>query len=297
VICFSMIRLMFYREYLKKLNISIFCISVFTIIYYFSYFINLNELTPWIPQIETKFFTNFFFSKFFGSRILGILHLATLIFFISRFRENLISSKKFQVLVLIIFFSYLLPLIFSIIFKPILIERYIIYIIVPILLIISISIYNLNKIFLRNALVAVFILLTIANFTTEDTFKQIFKKTNKQKPDFYSALSKIEESNQSYFIITKTVPKDEEKIKFYGLLDVAINKYMERYTSSSNFNSNLLKQDKIDLLKIREIWIICYVDLDISGCAIPYNKDEYLVKQNINFSRINLKKIYFKNKT
>ena len=116
VVCFSMIRLMFYREYLKKLNISIFCISVFTIIYYFSYFINLNELTPWIPQIETKFFTNFFFSKFFGSRILGILHLATLIFFISRFRENLISSKKFQVLVLIIFFSYLLPLIFSIIF-------------------------------------------------------------------------------------------------------------------------------------------------------------------------------------
>ena len=50
------------------------------------------------------------------------------------------------------------------------------YLIVPVLLIISSSIYNLEKIFLRNSLVAIFIFLTFANFTTEDTFKQIFQK-------------------------------------------------------------------------------------------------------------------------
>ena len=294
VICLSIMHTIFYKENLKKLNISLFFILVLSLIYYFLYFINLNELTSWIPQVDIKFFTNLFFSKFFGSRILGILHLAVLIFFIFKFRKNLVSSSKFQMLVLVIIFSYSLPLIFSLIFKPLLIERYIMYLIVPVLLIISSSIYNLEKIFLRNSLVAIFIFLTFSNFTTEDTFKQIFQKINKQKPDFYSALSKMEESNQKYFIIKKILPEKKEKAKFNSLIDLALNKYSARYISNNNFKLNLLSQDKAYLSKIEEFWIICYVDLDMSSCEVPYNKDEYLVKENIDFIRINLKKIYLK---
>ena len=293
-ICLSIIHTIFYKENLKKLNISLFFILVLSLIYYFLYFINLNELTSWIPQVDIKFFTNLFFSKFFGSRILGILHLAVLIFFIFKFRKNLVFSNKFQMLVLVIIFSYSLPLIFSLIFKPLLIERYIMYLIVPVLLIISSSIYNLEKIFLRNSLVAIFIFLTFSNFTTEDTFKQIFQKINKQKPDFYSALSKMEESNHKYFIIKKILPEKKEKTKFNSLIDLALNKYIERYISNNNFKLNLLSQDKAYLSKIEEFWIICYVDLDMSSCEVPYNKDEYLVKENIDFIRINLKKIYLK---
>jgi len=125
VICLSIMHTIFYKENLKKLNISLFIILFLSLIYYFLYFINLNELTSWIPQVDIKFFTNLFFSKFFGSRILGLLHLVVLIFFIFKFRKNLISSNKFQMLVLVIIFSYSLPLIFSLIFKPLLIERYI----------------------------------------------------------------------------------------------------------------------------------------------------------------------------
>ena len=294
VICLSIMHTIFYKENLKKLNISLFFILVLSLIYYFLYFINLNELTSWIPQVDIKFFTNLFFSKFFGSRILGILHLAVLIFFIFKFRKNLVSSNKFQMLVLVIIFSYSLPLIFSLIFKPLLIERYIMYLIVPVLLIISSSIYNLEKIFLRNSLVAIFIFLTFANFTTEDTFKQIFQKINKQKPDFYSALSKMEESNHKYFIIKKILPEKKEKAKFNSLIDLALSKYIERYISNNNFKLNLLSQDKAYLSKIEEFWIICYVDLDMSSCEVPYNKDEYLVKENIDFIRIKLKKIYLK---
>ena len=294
VICLSIMHTIFYKENLKKLNISLFFILVLSLIYYFLYFINLNELTSWIPQVDIKFFTNLFFSKFFGSRILGILHLAVLIFFIFKFRKNLVSSSKFQMLVLVIIFSYSLPLIFSLIFKPLLIERYIMYLIVPVLLIISSSIYNLEKIFLRNSLVAIFIFLTFSNFTTEDTFKQIFQKINKQKPEFYSALSKMEESNQKYFIIKKILPEKKEKAKFNSLIDLALNKYSARYISNNNFKLNLLSQDKAYLSKIEEFWIICYVDLDMSSCEVPYNKDEYLVKENIDFIRINLKKIYLK---
>ena len=85
------------------------------------------------------------------------------------------------------------------------------YLIIPVLLIISNSIYNLEKIFLRNSLVAIFIFLTFANFITEDTFKQTFQKIDKQKPDFYSAFSKIEKSNNKYFIVKKILPKNKRR--------------------------------------------------------------------------------------
>ena len=295
VICLSLTRLTFYKENLKKLNKSLFFILVLSVVYYFSYF--QNELTPftWVAQIDIKFFTNLFFSKFFGSRILGLLHLIVLIFFIFIFKKNLITSEKFLMLFLVIIFSYSLPLIFSLIFKPLLIERYVIYLIVPILLIISSSIYNLEKTFLKNSLIAIFIFLTFANFITEDTFKQIHRKIDKQKPDFYLALSKMEESNNKHFIVKKTLTKNKKNIKFnYSYIDLALNKYIAQYISNNNFKLNLLSQDIIDFSNINEFWIICYKDVDTSKCEVPYEKDRYLVKDNIDFIRINLKKIYLK---
>ena len=50
----------------------------------------------------------------------------------------------------------------------------------------------------------------------------------------------------------------------------------------------------IDFSNINEFWIICYKDVDISKCEVPFEKDKYLVKDNIDFIRINLKKIYLR---
>ncbi len=294
IICLSIIRKIFYQENLNKLNISLCIILALSIFYYFLYFINLNELTPWIPQINLKFFTNLFFSKFFGSRLLGLLHLVTLIYFIFIFRNDLITSKKFMVLILIIFFSYFLPLVFSLMFKPILIERYVMYLIIPILLIISFSIYNIEKIILRNSLIIIFILLTFSNFVTEDTFKQIFQNIEKKKPDFHSTLSKIEESDNKYFIIKKVINKTSGKIKFNSYIDLSLNKYVHKYILKNNFKLNLLSKHELDSLNINIFWIICYKDIDISKCEFPYNEDDYTIKESIDFKRINLKKIYLR---
>ena len=118
------------------------------------------------------------------------------------------------------------------------------YLIVPVLLIISNSIYNLEKIYLRNSLIVIFIFLTFANFITEDTFKQIFQKIDNQKPDFYSALSKIQESNSKYFIVKKILPKKKEKIIFNSYIDLALNNYIAQYISNNNFKLNLLSKIK-----------------------------------------------------
>ena len=66
---------------------------IFLIFYYYTNFkyINpesLNGISPsWMKQPKLSFYTNYFFSEFFGSRILGLIHLLILIFCIVRFRK------------------------------------------------------------------------------------------------------------------------------------------------------------------------------------------------------------------
>ena len=56
----------------------------------------------------------------------------------------------------------------------------------------------------------------------------------------------------------------------------------------------MISQDKADFSNINEFWIFCYKDIDTTKCEVPYEKDEYLVNENIDFKRINLKKIYLR---
>ena len=54
----------FKNKEMTRLNYSLLISALITFVYYIFYFINLNEITSWIPKIELKFFTNLFFSKF-----------------------------------------------------------------------------------------------------------------------------------------------------------------------------------------------------------------------------------------
>ena len=66
----------------KTLITSIFFISIFTLIYLFVLIKNLETFPDWINKPDIKFYTNFYFSKFFGSRIMGLIHLLSLILLI-----------------------------------------------------------------------------------------------------------------------------------------------------------------------------------------------------------------------
>ena len=284
----------FSKKYVfKKLNWSIFLSIIFSIIYYSIYFKNLNELTSWIPSLELKFFTNFFFSKFFGSRLLGIIHLSVLIFLIIKFKSKLIDSDKFFVLFIILLFTYLIPILFSLIFKNILIDRYIIFVIIPVLLITTSFIYFLKNKFWRNFLISLFYVLTIINFSTENNFKQLYKKTNKTKPDFRSALSKINSSNIKNLIIKKSETNKFDKTEFYNLIDNSISLYIEKYIENNNYNLRILDQSSLKNFKNEQIWILCYTDLDLTNCKIPINEDKFIINENLNFNKLNLKKISY----
>ena len=247
-----------------------------------------------MPELEFKFFTNFFFSKFFGSRLLGLIHLCILLFLIFRYRSILINSDKFLTLFTVIFLTYFLPVIFSLIFKNILIDRYIIFVIIPVLLLTTNFIYLIEKRFLKNFLIWLFFLLTIANFTTENNFKQLYKDTNKSKPDFSSALSKINDSSVKNIIIKKSETNISNKVEFYNKVDGSLNLYINKYIEFHNYNLLVFDQSQLNKYKNEQIWILCYIDLDLTNCKIPINKDQFIVNKNLNFNKLNLKLISYK---
>ena len=78
-IVFIIISYLKYNKIFKNLNISILILTFFSLIYLFFFYKNQVNFMFWIKPIDIKFFTNFYFSKFFGSRLMGGLHL--LLFF------------------------------------------------------------------------------------------------------------------------------------------------------------------------------------------------------------------------
>ena len=93
IISFIIIDYFFFFKKNHKVNISLILISILTIgfLYHYVNYVSLNKI-GWIEQPGIKFFTNFYFSKFFGSRLLGIIHLFTLVFLLFYLRKKIIQK-------------------------------------------------------------------------------------------------------------------------------------------------------------------------------------------------------------
>ena len=134
----------------KTLLRSFQIVFIFSVIYILFFFTNLESYPSWITQPDLKFYTNFYFSKFFGSRALGIFHLfSLLILSVIYFRNILKKNEIYNLLFSVIFLSYFLPLLYGYIFKPILFPRYIIFVLIPITILLAILTYEIKTKILR----------------------------------------------------------------------------------------------------------------------------------------------------
>jgi len=130
----------------KYLYISLLSvILVFIIYYFFLYSIKYSGTPSWITLPDIKFFTNFYFSKFFGSRLVGLIHLIILLYLMSCFFIYKIKKDYIIFFSFLIIYSYLLPLAYSFIFSPIILARYIIFVLIPIIIIISHLTFEMKK--------------------------------------------------------------------------------------------------------------------------------------------------------
>ena len=120
-------------------------------LFLFVYLNNISHYPEWVDQVKASFYTNFYFSKFFGSRILGLLYLITLLYLIIKFKEKFIKEFNILTLLLIIIFnSYFLPLLFGYLIKPILVDRYIFFVIIPVIFLISHLIFLIKNLTKKN---------------------------------------------------------------------------------------------------------------------------------------------------
>ena len=192
--------IVFYEFFLKKDKVNyiiltcIFISIILFILLNYQFLLNLIRFESPIQQPNLNFYFNFYFNQFFGSKLMG----ATFLIFFLYSSYNFIKSKKknenITILFVIFFFSYLIPLIYGFIFKPVLQDKYIIYLVPVIIFIISYSITHHFKFRTQNILVIFLVLLSLSN--------QILKniKADVNKPMFKSAIKKIIELNQSKLI-------------------------------------------------------------------------------------------------
>ena len=257
LVCFTFVDYIFFKVKNKKINISLTLIFIFTLLFLFHYLQYVSLITDainWIQQPGLKFYTNFYFSKFFGSRLLGIIHLVTLIFLSFYLWKKIIYNKKIIFLYIMLFLSYFVPLIYGYFLKPIIFPRYIIFVLIPIILIISILIFYLENKNLRRFLIFFFVFINLGNHLTENTFKQFFYEKKRFKPNFDLALEIINSSETNNMVLYRE-KVDKNKPDYVGLV---LFNYVKSIIENKEYEINLLNTN---LEKYKgKVWNICFIN-------------------------------------
>ena len=291
IVLFLLIKYFKFKKTYRSLNISIFFIFLFLIFYLPLYIADTNtDLISWILHPNIKFYTNFYSSKFFGSRLVGLIHLSILIFLIIYFKNNFIKKfDKTTSLIFIIMLSYILPIFYGYLDKPIIHSRYIIFVIMPIILIISYLIFEIQNKRLKNFLISILVIFTIGNQFTETNFKQFFNERPHHKPEYSLALKKIQDSNYEKFMINFDLINKKNKSPY----DPIIN-YFSQLIKIKNFNMQLLKKNNIKNTSNDYVWIICFQGMGNSKCnninidkKFTIVEDHYLNSINLKLIRLN----------
>ena len=77
---------------------------------------------------------------------MGSIYLFTLIFLIINFKKKIFfEENKYLLFVFILLFSYLTPILYGILRAPVLTDRYIIFVLIPIIILIASLIYEIEK--------------------------------------------------------------------------------------------------------------------------------------------------------
>ena len=279
IILFSQFIFLIINKYEIKnyFYIKLFGLILVPLIYLFIMFdylilqLQLSNDDFWIPQIKLEFFANFFFSRFFGSKIMGLIYLLTLFYLIIIHRKIVFKlSSKYFFLFLLLFFSYFLPLVYSLFKQPILTDRYIIFVLIPILIIISTLILEIKINKVKISLLIVLLISTVTN-----NYIEIFQR-EVSKPEFKNTIKYIANSKTNNNIFVLAEHKIHQKI---------VSNYSKAIILKENIIYNFLNEIKSD--DIDEFWVLCYEPLNQFNCDLKkiYSK-EFTKKDQVSYKLI-----------
>ena len=262
--------------------IKIFFLNIFIVIFFLLFYLKGISHTPnWIEQLDISFFTNYFFSNFFGSRLIGGVYLVALLYLLTKSIKQIINKANINLFFLIlIFFSYFLPGIYGYIFEPILINRYIIFVLIPILFLISHLTFESNYNLVKKIFLSLIIMLTFFNHFTENTFKQFYTNIYPSKPEIGKTLKFINKSNSLNYSVLLDGNNELNINNIY-------ENYLNNYTKKLKFNLNFINYlDKKTLPN--DFWIIHIRDITETEFKKPNNFLNYTIKEKKYFNRLEL---------
>ncbi len=239
-----------------------------------------------IKNPDISFYTNLYFSRFFGSKTMGIIYLLIFLFLLIKNFKIIIKNNFYFFLSILFFSSLLVPILYGYIFNPILKDRYIIFILVPIILLISNLIYDLKNIRLRKFLIFTIIISTVTN--------QFFEFHNKsyEKPNYNKIINELNKDTTIYISVIAM-----DKIHPFMTDVKKKDPYRERHIVENyivnldrlNKKFKIVEQDNISE-EIDRLWLICQVPI-VDNCEknIRLNKN-FKVENRISAYKI---KSYF----
>jgi hypothetical protein len=275
-------------NYVLKKNYSregifIFFINIFSATTFLYIYLNgINHTPYWISQVKKSFFTNFYFSNFFGSRLVGTIYLLTLIITLKIFYKEVV--KKLDInsfFIILIFFTYLIPLVYGYLFNPVLIPRYIFFVLIPILFLITNFSLKIKNNILKRTIISLLVVFTFFNHFTENTFKQFYKKIYPSKPEIGKSLKYISNLNYQNF----TFLMDPDNILNINSI---YSNYLKSYAQLVDENMKLIDYQK-DEVKYDYLWLMYITDVTNQK---KFNKpkffDNYGIVSNKNFNHVQL---------
>ena len=271
----SIFIIFFFKNNKKK--IIYFYLNV--IVIFFSYlFIMYDSLLAqllikdfWIEPVKIDFFLNYYFSRFFGSKIMGAIYLIILIYLLWLNKKHILEySNKLFLFLLLLINSYLLPLAYGFFKMPILTDRYIIFVLIPILILISILTLSLKNKKIMNSILFVIILSTLTN-----NYIEIFKRNN-TKPEFKKSINYISNSKSENLILM-----DNENY---------VNKLIFNYLHLLNKNNHKIKiYNNNDTSIFEKVWVMCYLQVTNFKCSKPsYLTEKFTLEESKSFHLIKI---------
>ena len=223
---------------------------------------NIVSAPTWIVQPDIKFYTNFYFSKFFGSRLIGAIHLILLLGLISLiFRKTVKENFELNIFLLIIFLSYFLPLTYGYLISPIIFPRYIIFILTPIIILLSILIFEIKSIFVRRIIISLVIIINLGNHFFEATFQQFYKERPFFKQNFTKMINTLKNDKTKFYTIQLSSAKDNNK--YYHN---AIENYISHFQIYQNSNIEYLEKNDFLNSNDDKIWVLCLINIVKDKC-------------------------------
>ena len=243
-------------------------IIFFLIIYYLTTLTivdqdSLKGISPaWLEPLKLSFYTDYFFSDFFGSRILGGIHLLVLIFCIINFRKEIfLEINVYTFLFILLIFSYLIPISYGYLFDPMMLDRYIFFVLIPIIALLSHFVFKIKG---KIKYLIIFLLIVpvlINHFLYENSFRQFYSNIYPTKPEVGKALRIINESNTKNFTI-----KFNEK-NFININNVYEN-YLNEYKKYKNYDLTFFNYSEHETTP-KKIWFIYIKDITSEDFKVP----------------------------